>query len=115
MNFDNVLAIEPNSGLTINYALSFQYNYMFDSLVQSPFYPSYVYSIDYALDHDYVDNFFANLNILAAKKRAIELGCLITGFILIGAAVIMSIVLNVFFKAKKPESDFVSDSKQRIN
>lgn len=71
MSFDNVVAVEPSTGLTINYAISFQYNYMFDSLVQSPFYPSYIYSIDYALDHKYIDNFFANLNMLAAKQHAI--------------------------------------------
>ena len=33
VSYDNIVAVEPNTGLTINYAIAAQYNYMFDSVV----------------------------------------------------------------------------------
>jgi len=66
-----VVAVEPATGLTINYGLAVQYNYMFDGLVPSYFYPSYVYSMDLSLDPDYIDDLFENINILSSKKHAI--------------------------------------------
>ena len=69
--YDNAVIIEPVSGLTVNYATSFQLNFMFDSIVPSYFYPAFIYSIDYSIDQDYLTDIYAFVNVLDSKRKAV--------------------------------------------